>query len=200
MTASTATETAWEKSWETSWQRLRPQDSQLLLIDVQEKLLPAMAGGEGWLACIVRLLKAMRLFEVPVLVSEQYPQGLGKTASLLRESLPKGARFGEKRCFSVADDEGLLEELNNAARETVVIVGIETHVCVWQTARDLRRRGFRVLVVEDATTSRSLEDRRCALESLRFAGIEVVRSEMLLFDWQQTSQGGAFKEVSQLVR
>ena len=189
---------------ETKLQRLRPQDSQFLLVDVQEKLLPAMGGDraedEGWLACIVRLLKAMRLLKVPVLVSEQYPQGLGKTVSVLRKSLPEEARFGEKRCFSLADDEGLLEALNNAARETVVVAGIETHICVWQTARDLRRRGFRVVVVEDATTARSLDDRRCALESMRTMGIEVVCSEMLLFDWQQTSQGGAFKEISKLVR
>ena len=192
MTASTAMETALK--------RLRPQDSQFLLVDVQEKLLPAMAGCEDMLACNVRLLKAMPLFEVPVAVAEQYPKGLGKTASVLRENLPQGTKIGEKRCFSVADDSGLLETLNNAARSTVVVAGIETHVCVWQTARDLRRRGFRVLVVEDATTSRKLDDRRCALESLRFAGIEVISSEMLLFDWQQTSQGGAFKQISELVR
>ena len=185
---------------ETALQRSRPQDSQFLLVDVQEKLLPAMARCEDMLACHVRLLTVMRLFEVPVLVSEQYPQGLGKTASVLRESLPQGTRFGEKRCFSVVDDKELLESLNNASRTTVVVAGIETHICVWQTARDLRRRDFRVLVVEDATTSRSLDDRRCALENMRAAGIEIVSSEMLLFDWQQTSQGGAFKEISKLVR
>ena len=185
---------------EVPLQRLRSQDSQFLLVDVQEKLLPAMAACESMLAGNVRLLKAMRLFEVPVLVSEQYPQGLGKTASVLRENLPKDARFGEKRCFSLVDDEGILESLNDAARSTAVVAGIETHVCVWQTARDLKRRGYRVLVVEDATTSRSLADRRCALESLRSIGVEVASVEMLLFDWQQTSQGEAFKEVSKLVR
>ena len=192
MTASTAMEVA--------LQRLRPHESQFLLVDVQEKLLPTLAEGESMLACTVRLLTAMRLFDVPVLVSEQYPQGLGKTVSVLRESLPQGTRFGEKRCFSLADDEGLLETLNNTARSTVVVAGIETHICVWQTARDLKRRGFRVLVVEDATTSRSQDDRRTALANLRSVGVEVVSSEMLLFDWQQTSEGGAFKEISKLVR
>ncbi len=187
---------------ETALQRLRPQDSQFLLVDVQEKLLPAMdrASCEDMLACNVRLLKAMHLFEVPVLLSEQYPQGLGKTASVLLKSLPQGTLSLEKRCFSVADDEGMLQAINDAARATVVIAGIETHVCVWQTARDLQRRGFRTLVVEDATTSRSLDDRTCAIENLRVAGIEVVSSEMLLFDWQQTSEGGAFKEIAKLVR
>ncbi len=181
-------------------QRVQPADCLLLLVDVQERLLPAMAECDHLLASNARLLRALGLFSIPLLVSEQYPQGLGKTAASLQALYGEDAEVCEKRCFSVADDDAFIEKINDKSRSTVLLSGIETHICVWQSARDLASRGYRVVVVGDATTSRSLRDHSCALSSMQQMGIEVVSVEMLLFDLQQTSEGEGFRLISKLVR
>ena len=181
-------------------QRLQPADCLFLLIDVQERLLPAMAECDDMLASNARLLRALELFSIPLLVSEQYPQGLGKTAASLQELYVEDVEVCEKRCFSVADDSAFIEKINDKSRSTILLSGIETHICVWQSARDLYNRGYRVVVVGDATTSRSSRDHSCALSCMQQIGIGVVSVEMLLFDLQKTSEGENFKLISKLVR
>ncbi len=181
-------------------QRIQPKDCVFLLIDVQEKLLPAMAECERMLASNAKILGALSLFNIPLLVSEQYPQGLGETASELQKLYTEEVQVCEKRSFSVADDSSLMQKINDSARSTILISGIETHVCVWQSARDLANRGYRSVVVENATTSRSQSDHSCAIMRMAQVGIEIVSVEMLLFDLQKTSKGEDFKLLSKLVR
>ena len=181
-------------------QRLQPADCLFLLVDVQERLLPAMSECDSMLKNNAKLLRALQLFSIPLLVSEQYPQGLGKTAASLRALYGEDVEVCEKRCFSVADDGAFIEKINDKSRSTVLVSGIETHICVWQSARDLANRGYRVVVVGDATTSRSPKDHNCALSCLQQIGIGVVSVEMLLFDLQKTSEGENFKSISKLVR
>ena len=103
-----------------------------------------------------------------------------------------------KALFSVADDSAFIEKINDKSRSTILLSGIETHICVWQSARDLYNRGYRVVVVGDATTSRSSRDHSCALSCMQQIGIGVISVEMLLFDLQKTSEGENFKLISKL--
>ena len=173
--------------------------SALMVIDVQEKLAPSIENIDrlGW--NLSRLVRAAGILGVPVVATEQYPGGLGHTVADL-SSLLEGAEIAEKRMFSCRECNELVEGLRNRDRDQVVIGGIESHVCVLQSALDLVARGFDVFVVADAVGSRSGDDYRWALERLMLAGATVVTTEMVLFEWCETSSAPECKEVSSLVR
>lgn len=171
----------------------------LIVIDVQERLLPAMAGGEVVVTSIVRLLKGAALLDVPVLASEQYRKGLGPMVAPLAALLPDRARI-EKIAFSCADEPRFVAPLEALGRNQVVLAGIEAHVCVLQTALDLKETGYHVFVVADAVASRVPSSRDAALARLARAGIHVVTTEMVLFEWLGRAGTDQFKQISALVK
>lgn len=171
----------------------RQKDS-LLVVDVQTRLLPAIADGEAVLANCSWLVGVARRVGVPVVVSEQYPQGLGPTAAPLREAAGD-ARVVTKTHFSCVSD-GCLDGTEVDARRQVVVVGTEAHVCVMQTALELRWQGKEVFVVADAVGSRKAVDREIALARMRSHGIEVVTREMVAFEWLKQSATELFREVN----
>ncbi|HSN46760.1 MAG TPA: hydrolase [Casimicrobiaceae bacterium] len=168
--------------------------SLLLVIDVQEKLLPAIhdhaaiAAGIAWLARVARRL------DVPVAATEQYPRGLGALVPAIRELLPEGA-VGSKNHFSCVA-AGCLPGLPGADRAQVVLVGIEAHVCVLQTALELAEEGREVYVVADAVGSRRPYDRDVALARMRDEGVRIVTREMVVFEWLQEAGTPLFKDIS----
>lgn len=179
-----------------------PELSALLLIDMQERFLPAIPGigpdGPAGCACR-RLLAAARLLGVPVLASEQYPRGLGPTLPHLAEALGDAPRL-PKTAFSCCDDAGLARAIEALDRPWWVLAGIEAHVCVLTTALDLAARGRRVAIAADAVASRRGEDREQALAAARAAGLWVLPSETLIFRWLRDAAHPAFKAVSALLR
>lgn len=177
--------------------------SQLLIIDVQEKLLPAMSDSERVVERCVRLVHAARALEIPVTFSEQYPSGLGPTVALLREALGYEGSVIEKVEFSCLKNDLLrerLHELRRKGRPQVVIGGIEAHVCVTQTAIDLEDQGFEAFVVADAVSSRAKASRRLALARLLKTGVDVVDSEMVVFEWLGKAGTPEFKELQGLMK
>jgi nicotinamidase-related amidase len=173
--------------------------SALLLVDLQEKLLPAMADPESLLPRIVLLVRGALRLGVPVLASEQYRKGLGPTVPALAALLPEGA-VGEKLAFSCVADEGLRGRIAELGRPQIVIAGVEAHVCVLQTALGLLRMGLAPVVAADAVMSRRPSDRELALDRLRQAGVVVASSEMVLFEWLGEAGTDAFRDVSRLLR
>jgi nicotinamidase-related amidase len=177
--------------------------SQLLIIDVQEKLLPAMADPERVVATCVRLVKAAHTLGVPITYSEQYPKGIGPTVEPLRQALDYAGAVIEKDTFSCLKSEPLherLHELRRQGRPQVVIGGIEAHVCVAQTAIDLEEHGFESYVVADAVDSRAKSSRRLALARLAKSGADIVNSEMVLFEWLQRAGTPEFKALLALIK
>ncbi len=176
--------------------------SQLLVVDIQEKLGAAMP--EKVLQRVVRnvvlLLNAAALLEIPVTASEQYPKGLGPTDPRIAQSLPPAGRRLEKTCFSCVGAAGFEPVLVDAGRPQVVVVGMEAHVCVLQTAIDLAAAGMQPFVVEDAMCSRRLENYQNALARLRQAGIMVTNAESVIFEWLRDARHDQFKAVSALLR
>lgn len=181
--------------------------SQLLIVDMQEKLLPVVLEHEALLGAVEFLLDAAELLRVPVVVSEQYPRGLGPTvASISSHSVAK-TTF-EKTRFSAAHgvQTRLTEQASATDSETVafpsqvVLVGIEAHICVLQTAMDLIAQGMRVFVVADAVGSRHSNDCLTALTRLRDNGAVVCTAESVAFEWCEAAGSDEFRQLSSRVR
>ena len=145
------------------------------------------------------LIEAAQRLSVPVIVSEQYPKGLGVTVSTLRDLVPEGA-IAPKMHFSCLGDAKLRDRIGDLGRDQIIIGGIEAHVCVLQTALGLTRHGLMPFVVEDAVSSRTQENRASAIARLRANDVETVTSEMVLFEWLGQAGTDAFRELSGLLR
>ena len=178
---------------------MKSDRSSLLVVDVQSRLTPAMNAPEGVVANIAVLLKAAERLGVPALVSEQYPKGLGHTVAELAALAPQGSVL-EKVHFSCMGDAGLAGRLRHIGRPQVVVAGIEAHVCVLQTALDLLDDGRQVFVVADATSSRTSGNHDAALRRMDAAGVGVVTTEMVVFEWLGRAGTTEFKELSALIK
>jgi nicotinamidase-related amidase len=176
---------------------MSPADTALLVIDVQEKLLPKIAGVDRLVHNLSFLLEAARVVGIPVLATEQYPKGLGGTLPSLMPVLPQ--RW-EKTDFSCCAVPELLTALGRDARIKVLLAGIETHVCVLQTALDLLARDFHVFLAVDTLGSRYSVDHETAIRRLEREGAILTTCETAVFEWLGGSRAAHFKEISQLVQ
>src|SRR5664279_2285448 len=155
---------------------IRRNDSLLLVVDIQQKLAPAIHDSEQVTANSVRLLDGARQLGLPAFVSEQHVKGLGPSLDAIRTAAVD-ARFFEKTHFSCAAVPGVIDLLRAAKRPQVVLTGTEKHVCVLQTAFGLLDAGFEVYLVADATSSRTPDNRSAAIERMRAGGIRIVTTE-----------------------
>lgn len=170
------------------------EKSALLVVDVQTRLLPAIHGGDEVLANCVWLVGVAKRLGVPTVVSEQYPQGLGRTEGSLR-SAASDAQWVEKLHFSCVAD-GCLVGSAVEERRQVVVCGTEAHVCVQQSALELRWQGKEVFVVADAVGSRVPDNKSLALERMRAHGIEIVSREMVAFEWLHRAASDDFRAIN----
>ncbi len=174
----------------------------LLIIDMQERLLPVMTAGEEVERRCSILLKSAKRLDVPVAVSEQYPKGLGYTVPALRGEIGNAPVF-EKTAFSCWRDDAMKAHLighHEHGRPQAIIAGIEAHVCVLQTAIDLAQAGFAVFAVADAMSARATQSVALAHDRMRQEGVEIVNSEMVVFELLGRAGTAEFKELSGLVR
>lgn len=182
---------------------LVPSQTALLVVDVQEKLMPAMHGPHATrlLACLDVLLEAARLFGLTTLATEQYPQGLGATVEPVRARLAAmGVTPVAKTIFSAMAPAEVARALAASGARSVVVTGVESHVCVFQTARELKRRGFHVHVPFDAVASRDPQCRATALELLGRHGVSVTTTETVVFDLLGDARHEHFRALSKMVR
>ncbi|PKK89594.1 MAG: hydrolase [Candidatus Wallbacteria bacterium HGW-Wallbacteria-1] len=172
-----------------------------LMLDMQKNLLNAIYNSEQIIPRVQTLLKAASILDIPVMVSEQYPQGLGSTIPDIAhglEHVPRSMKFSKRQFSAMAPK--VSEELYNTGKGKIIIFGVETHVCVLQTARDLILRGYEPFVVADAVSSRSEYDHKFGLQVLHDIGIPIFTTEMLLFDLLKTSTHPCFKEIQSLIK
>jgi nicotinamidase-related amidase len=183
--------------------RLDPQSSLLLVVDMQERLAAAIPPAifERVVANALVLLDAARLLDVPVVASEQYPKGLGATVGPIAEKLRGlGVMPVEKLTFDACGEPRLAAALLDRAPRSVVLLGVETHVCVFQTARELAGRGIDVRVVADAVASRRDENRVLGLSMSERAGAIAMPTEAVVFDWLGKAGTDEFRAISRLLR
>ena len=183
-------------------QKCDVENSLLLIIDIQTKLGQAMPTKvlNRVISNTSLLSRAAELLDVPVLVTEQYPQGLGPTITDISDTLPATAVTLDKTAFSSAAAQGFDDVLERANRKQIIIVGMESHICVLQSALDLLSTGYDVYVVEDAVCSRRLENYQNALDRLRQAGVGIISAESAIFEWLVHSRHEHFKAISALLR
>ena len=176
--------------------------SQLLIVDIQIQLGQAMPKKvlNRVVSNSVLLARSATLLDVPILHTEQYPQGLGSTVAEMTEVLPDSAQLFEKTAFSCVGAAGFTDALGEPGRHQIVIAGMEAHVCVLQTALDLVANNYQVYVVEDAVCSRRLENYQNALDRLRQSNVSIVRAESVIFEWVVDSRHEQFKAIQTLVR
>ncbi len=168
--------------------------SALVLIDFQERLLPHVHNHERVMVRIDLLLFAANLMHVPVILTEQYPKGLGRTIESVRKALPQIQPL-EKMDFSCASAPGFKERLASLHRDQIVLAGIEMHICVAQTALDLALQGENVFIVADATSSRRPLDAQIALQRLYRNGLTITTAEALIFEWLRCAGTEDFKAI-----
>jgi nicotinamidase-related amidase len=178
--------------------RLSADSTYLLIVDVQEKLFPKIREAQRLLSNIHFLLDACKLLEVPATATEQYPRGLGPTLPELAAKLP--SPLSDKVAFSCCAVDSMLEQFRGSGRTTVLVSGIETHVCVMQTVLDLLALGFRVFVAVDAVGSRYATDHETALRRMEQAGAVLCSAEMAVFELTGRAGTPKFKQISQLVQ
>jgi nicotinamidase-related amidase len=173
--------------------------SALLVVDLQERLAPAIDGIDDVIANAARLIRAARRLEVPIVCSEQYPKGLGHTVPPIAELLPEGV-IVDKVEFSAAANPAVTERLAATGRPEVLVCGIEAHVCVLQTALQLAEAGVPATVVRDACGSRRPESVAAAWHRLDRNGVELVTTEMVVFEWARRADSPEFRELSKLIK
>lgn len=179
--------------------RIKRKDSIALVIDIQEKLLPVIHGQEKIKKNIKRLLQGLRALQIQIIVSEQYIKGLGPTVQEI-ESIVKNVPHHEKLSFSCLGEAPLRAEIISYSKNQVIIVGIETHVCVLQTALDLLEEGFQPIIIEDCVGSRNPNDKVIAIERLRSAGAIISSYESILFELCEKASTEEFKIISKLIK
>ncbi len=178
------------------------EDSVLVIVDVQTRLTAAMPKiiADDMLACSIRLIKSADLLNIPILVTEQYPKGLGLTEPGLTEVLPETSQKFKKTGFSCCAAEGFTKTLENSQRKQIILAGMETHVCILQTALELLELGYQVYIVEDAVCSRKDRHKSWALQRMQQKGITISNHESVLFEWLKDASHPDFRTISNLLR
>lgn len=178
---------------------LQRERSALLVIDIQEKLLPVIYESERVVDNAVKLINGFKILNSPIYFTEQYPKGLGPTESRIKSSLEERGAI-HKMSFSCFGAGNLFEELKNKNVQQVVVSGIESHVCVMQTALDLIANDFQVQIAADAVSSRRKFDYEIALGRMRSNGAEITLTESILFEMLNVCGTDEFKAISKLVK
>lgn len=175
------------------------EDCILLVIDIQENLAKVMKHKDQVVTNTKILLETADLMDLPTIVTEQYPRGLGETLPELKESMADSAQVYDKISFSAYLDD-ISKAIKNTNRKKVIITGMETHVCVFQTARDLLEEGYEVFIVKDAVASRTKENFINALEQMKSMGAVITNTETVAFDLLKVAGTEEFKIISKLIK
>jgi nicotinamidase-related amidase len=178
---------------------LEIQDCCLAVVDVQGKLAQLMAEKDSLFKNLGILIQGAKILELPILWCQQAPEALGPTVPEIAELLT-GIEPMDKASFSCCGDERFTAELNALGREQILLCGIETHVCIYQTAMDLMEGGLDVTIVADAVSSRTAQNREIALTRLAAEGAGISSTEMVLFELLRTARHPQFRPVAQLVK
>lgn len=173
---------------------IRSEDSALVVIDMQERLVPAMLAPARTLNNAVLLIEAAREMNVPVLLTEQYPEGLGATKPELLVAA-ENAQVFSKLHFSCMEDSAFSEAISALGRPQIILAGMEAHICVVQTAASLLESGYEVFVASDATASRTAESEQACLHRLSAAGVGIVTCEMVVFEWLGKAGTQSFRKM-----
>lgn len=178
---------------------LNIEDTIVLVIDFQDRLISA-TNAETEEEKAVKMINAANTLSIPVIVSEQYPKGLGHTSENLRINMPSESIVFEKTAFSLIREENVLEKIAKLNKKQIIIMGIETHICVLQTALELIEKGYEVYLIKDACKSRANEEHLTGINYMQNEGVKILSLEIALFQLLKTSKNEHFKEIQALIK
>ncbi|MCB0825147.1 MAG: isochorismatase family protein [Armatimonadetes bacterium] len=178
--------------------RLHAEECLLIVVDMQPSFLGGIVGADEVMKRTKFLVECANLLEVPTLATVQYPERMGGTEESLHAMI-QGETL-DKMAFSCCGASGLMEAVEKSERGTIVLVGIETHICVTQTALDLLEEGYEVAIVLDAVSSRSEQANKIGTKRLRDAGAQVVHSESVVYEWMESADHPKFRDVLKVVK
>jgi len=179
--------------------RVNVNNTMAIVVDYQEKLLPAMYEREKLEKNSEILLKGLKLLNIPMVITQQYTKGLGMSASFVFEAAQTEEYF-DKTAFSAMKDEAIVEKVSSFERKNVLVLGIEAHVCVLQTCLDLKEQGYQPILVTDCITSRKATDLELTLKRAVQEGVLLTSYESILFELLEKAGGETFKAISKLVK
>ena len=179
--------------------RILKENTVGLIIDIQERLFPVMVEKEKFLNTTKTLIEGLQQLGIPLLLTQQYTKGLGETVPEIKSIITSFEAI-EKRVFSCCDEPSLMEKISALKAKNIIICGIEAHVCVLQTAVDLKDAGLNPVVVVDCISSRKPESIELAKERFRYEGIMMTSMESILFELTRSSSSTEFKTISKLVK
>ncbi len=177
--------------------RISTENTACIVVDYQERILPTIAKKEELIETSVKLLEGLKILGVPMCITGQYTKGLGLNIKEIHEAAGT-EEYYDKIVFSCAKVDGVKEAIRG--KKNIVLCGIETHVCVMQTALDLLDMGYQPIVIEDCVSSRNLNDKKYALKRMRDAGVIITTYEALLFELLERAGSDTFKQISNLVK
>lgn len=178
---------------------LKKDETVFVLVDVQGKLAKIVYESEELLRNLENLIRGLRILEVPIVWLEQYPQGIGPTTEQVKQHLT-GLEPIAKTTFSACKNKEFMQALEKTGRRKILVAGIETHICVYQTAVDLKKHGFDVQVVEDAVSSRTLANKQLGLEKMKAYGVLGTSVEMALYEMLEKAGTEQFKEILRIIK
>jgi isochorismate hydrolase len=178
---------------------LNRDESSLLIIDIQEKLAAVMKMKDAVVGNCLHLIELSKMLSIPVVVTEQYPKGLGRTVEQLRSAMPRYKPV-EKLTFSCCEEPAFMKEVKDLERKTIILTGMETHICVLQTCMGLLHNGFDVHLVKDAVCSRTKENWRTGIEFMRDTGAVITSTETVLFQLLNRAGTEEFRTISKRIR
>lgn len=172
----------------------------LVVVDLQEAFRNAIPNYENLVSRAKIAVRGFQILDLPIIITEQYPKGLGRTSSELLEIIPEDFDFVEKTAFSSCGAKSFLKKLRKTGVSQVVLCGLETHICVNQTAHDLLTEAFEVHILNDAVGSRYEQDKATALNKMNMNGVVPSCVEMALFELLKDSKDSQFKEIQNLIK
>jgi nicotinamidase-related amidase len=178
---------------------LKIDDAALVIVDVQGKLATLMYEKETFFRNMVKIIKGAQTLEIPILWNEQLPDKLGPTITEIKQVLTGMAPL-VKNTFSCCGNPDFNRKLSESGRNHILLTGMETHVCVYQTALDLLQAGYEVSLAADAVSSRTLENKRIGIEAMKNAGAKITGVEMALFEMLRVAEGEKFKQIIKIVK
>jgi nicotinamidase-related amidase len=170
-----------------------------LIVDIQERLYPHIAENEVFLANTIKLIQGLKILNVPIIVTEQYRKGIGPTLPQIQQQFDN-FEYIEKMAFSCCDEPEFKIQLDQAEKISVIIAGMESHICVLQTCLDLLAEGYQPIVIEDCVSSRNLNDKATAIMRMQQEGVIISSTESILFELTRVSGTETFKAISKLVK
>ncbi|MHC1604492.1 MAG: hydrolase [Candidatus Methanofastidiosia archaeon] len=179
--------------------RLKREECILAIIDVQEKFIPVLDKPQQAISNIIKLENGADILGIPIIITEQYPKGIGKTVDVIVENACFYDYF-EKDTFSCFRDNAFKKKIKSMGKTQIILAGIETHICVMKTAFDALVEGFEVYLAADATTSRTVQNRELGITRMMQAGVFIESTESILFSFIERSDTGEFKRIYNIIK